>query len=162
MVLHPVKLENIPFNRLVHPPNGGRAYVVGLKNQRGGGLGAFLGHIVAMIPQFLASDVGKQLVSAGKDVIGNLKEGKDIKTALKKSGRKVVRNLTGLGRKRRSKRRKNTVVLEGLGKRKRRRSKSSKRSSKRKKTINRRPIGIVTNRIAKRKRKSSSKRRHII
>lgn len=81
----------------------------------GGGLGAFLGHIVAMIPHFLASAAGQKLISAGKDVIRDVKQGSDLKTALKKTGRKTVKDLTGLGR------RKTTIIRQdGLGERRRR------------------------------------------
>ena len=118
----------------------------------GGGLGAFLGHIVTMIPQFLASTAGKKLISAGKDVIQSMTEGSDLKTALKKTGRKTVRDLTGLGRtkqkipqQRRLSERRRQKTVSGYGQ----------------KRINRKPIGIITTRISQSKRKPTT-RRHII
>ena len=79
-------------------PFAGRQFQRG--GQRGRGLGGILATLLKMIPTFFASTVGQEVLNTGKSVVSDVIAGKSVKGALKEHGRQSVRNLTGLGRRR--------------------------------------------------------------
>lgn len=56
--------------------------------------------ILRLLPSFLASPVGSQLAKTGKDIVSDLAAGSDVKSTLKNRSREAVKNMTGIGRKR--------------------------------------------------------------
>lgn len=76
------------------------AFYQGSRHQRGAGIGTFLGKIWRVIPKFLNSVVGQSLVSGLTGVASDVVAGKSFKDAAKTRGREQVRNLVGVGRKR--------------------------------------------------------------
>lgn len=105
-------------------------------NQRGRGFGSVLTKLIRLFPVFLSSPVGKQLLNSGKDVITNIKEGDDISTSIAKTSRAKVREMTG------------------LGKRRKRGRKAVQKGGSRAKLL-----GFVKNRIVRRKKKKGGRSR---
>jgi len=77
---------------------------IGTPYQRGRGLGAFLASLGSLIPTILNSNIGKQIVETGKNVVKDMKEGDTVKDAAKKEGRALIKRLTGVGKRKRTKR----------------------------------------------------------
>lgn len=76
------------------------AFYQGRRYQRGAGIGTFLGKIWRVIPKFLNSVVGQSLVSGLTGVASDLAAGKSFKESAKMHGREQVRNLVGVGQRR--------------------------------------------------------------
>ena len=83
MTFIPITLETVHWDDLLHHRQSGKGPFIGLRRQRGGGLGAFLSTLVSMIPTFLNSSVGKELVNTGKDIVSDISSGSTIKDAAK-------------------------------------------------------------------------------
>lgn len=79
------------------------AYYQGRKYQRGGSLGSIISTIWRSIPKFLNSTVGKAVIGGLSGIASDVKEGVPLREAAKKHGRSQVRNLTGLGKKKKRK-----------------------------------------------------------
>jgi hypothetical protein len=112
-----VNLSNINWEALYKQQSGGNIRTfTGTKHLRGGGLGGILlsaiPALIKMLPSFLSSSVGKEIVNSGASIVNDLKEGVPLKEAAKTAGRKAIRNMTGIGKKR-------VGSLGGAGKRKR-------------------------------------------
>jgi hypothetical protein len=71
-------------------------------HQRGRGFAAVLSAIGHLVPAFLSSSVGKELVEAGKNVAADVAKGEKVARALKTQSRASVRRMTGLGKADRS------------------------------------------------------------
>ena len=98
----PLDLAAINWTDLFNEGQRGRGPFVGMMRQRGGmrgrGIGGILASIISMIPAFLKSTVGREILSTGKNVVSDLVEGAPPAAALKRRARQSVKNLTGLGR----------------------------------------------------------------
>lgn len=82
--------------------NGGRiSHFSGVRPLYGAGIGGILRSLFRIIPSFLSSPVGQNLVSAGANVVNDINNGASLKDSVKSQARSTVRNLTGVGRKRR-------------------------------------------------------------
>lgn len=77
------------------------SYFSGGRPQFGTGIGGILRRILSAIPSFLSSPIGKSIVSAGANVASDVREGASVGDALKTHARSTVRNLTGVGKRRR-------------------------------------------------------------
>ena len=62
----------------------------GYRPQRGAGIGGILRQIFKLVPAFAASPVGQTLISTGKSVFDDLRQGVDVKESLKKNARQAV------------------------------------------------------------------------
>lgn len=123
----PVDLNNIDWDALMTHGQQGSGPFVGMPRQRGGmrgrGIGGILASLLSMIPTFLGSTVGKEILNVGKDVISDIAHGNKVVDSIKTNGRQAVKNLTGLGIKRpigilkphklKSLKRKRSVLLNG-------------------------------------------------
>lgn len=104
-----VNMQSLNWDALFQQSGSGIPKFVGIRGMRGGqrgnGLGAILlsaiPTLVRLVPQLLGSPVGEQLINSGASVIKDLSEGTSVKDAVKKEGRKVIKNMTGIGRKKR-------------------------------------------------------------
>ena len=98
----PLDLTAINWNDLIKNGPAGRGPFVGMVCQRGGmrgrGIGGILASIISMIPAFLKSAVGKELLSTGENVVSDLLKGAPATATLTHRARQSVKNLTGLGR----------------------------------------------------------------
>jgi len=94
--------DMINWSNLLQEQTGNGMFFRGVEMQRGRGFGAIVSMLPRLIPAFLNSPVGKELISAGSNIISDVKTGSDVKTALKKRGRQSIRNLTGLGKKKKT------------------------------------------------------------
>ncbi len=68
----------------------------GLAYQRGNGLGSFFGRLfrsILPVAKKIGKSVGREALSMGANVIGDLAEGKNIKASLKNRGLKASENL---------------------------------------------------------------------
>lgn len=80
---------------------GGRiAHFHGVRPQHGAGIGGVLRSIFRLIPSFLSSPVGQNLVSAGANIVNDVNNGSSLKDSVKSHARASVRNLTGVGKRR--------------------------------------------------------------
>lgn len=102
----PIDLNTVNWEQLLQNQNGGGSFI-GTPFQRGGqrgkGLGSVLATLFRLIPSFLKSPVGLEMISSGKSVASDIIEGKSLRGAIKEHGRQSVKNLTGLGRRKRIK-----------------------------------------------------------
>lgn len=80
---------------------GGKiSHFSGIRPQNGGGIGGILRSLFRLIPSFLSSPVGQNLVSAGANIVNDMNNGSSLKDSVKSQARSTVRNLTGVGKKR--------------------------------------------------------------
>ena len=101
----PVDLTKIDYRRLLRHNVPGSGPFLGTKYQRGGnmrgaGLGGVLTAALALIPRFLSSSAGKQLVSVGKSLASEIASGNDLKSSIKTVARQKLKEFGGSGRKR--------------------------------------------------------------
>jgi len=75
----------------------------GTPYQRGRGLGALLASLGSLLPTILNSQMGKEIVETGKSVVKDVKEGETVISAAKKEGRALLKRLTGVGKRKRTK-----------------------------------------------------------
>lgn len=78
---------------------GGR--FVGVRNQRGRGIAGIVKRLRVAIPSFLDSPIGKQVTQAATSVATDVINGSSASEAFKRAGRRTIRNLTGLGSRKR-------------------------------------------------------------
>ncbi|PIC39269.1 hypothetical protein B9Z55_011011 [Caenorhabditis nigoni] len=96
----PVDLSKIDYAQLLKKSQSGNGPYVGMRYQRGGGLGGILSAALTMLPQFMNSSAGQHLMSAGKHLTSELVQGNDLKSSLKHVASRKMRELSGSGRKR--------------------------------------------------------------
>ena len=100
-----VNLQNIPWDSLIKGGQSGNGQFIGMPRQRGGmrgrGIGGILASVLSMLPTFLKSTVGQEIVSTGKNIVKDVVAGENVGKAVRKNGRQAVRNLTGLGKRKR-------------------------------------------------------------
>lgn len=97
MMLYNYATEN--WSRLV---GGGEISIWrGVRPQRGNGIGGILRRLFQALPAFLSSPLGRTVVDSGKAVVSDVMAGNDVGTSVKTNARQAVKNLTGLGRKKR-------------------------------------------------------------
>ena len=102
MAPSPVDLSKIDYGQLLRKNVPGSGHYMGMRyqrggNQRGGGLGGILGAAAGLLPKFLSSFAGQQLVSAGKDLVSELAQGNNLKASLKAMAKKKIGELSGGG-----------------------------------------------------------------
>lgn len=69
--------------------------------QRGRGIAGVVKRLRVAIPSFLESPVGKQVTEAASSVASDVISGSTASDAFKRAGRRTIRNLTGLGSRKR-------------------------------------------------------------
>ena len=84
-------------------------------NQEGEGIKEVLQE---KIPQFLSSPVGREITRSVKDFTSSVATGTPITKAIRQTGRRAVKNLIGIGRKRGEKKSGDIVQLQSPEKRK--------------------------------------------
>ena len=103
----PVDLSKVDFKRLLRKNVPGNGPFIGVRYQRGGqrgsGIGGILTSAISALPTFLNSFLGKQLTQTGSQVINDITSGESPLKSLKRRGRSVVKNVTGLGPRKRIK-----------------------------------------------------------
>lgn len=103
----PIDLSKIDFKRLIRKNVPGNGPFLGVRYQRGGqrgsGLGGILTSAISALPSFLNSFLGQQLTHSGNQVINDIASGESPISSLKKRGRAVIKNVTGLGPRKRIK-----------------------------------------------------------
>lgn len=110
-----VSMSNVNWDALYKGQSGGSElnYYKGVRHLRGNGLGSVLMSVipglVRFIPQFLGSTIGKEVINSGVSIAADVADGVSLKKAAVKAGRKSLKKLTGVGKKR---------ILSGVGKRK--------------------------------------------
>ena len=96
----PIELASLPWDALLKGQHGNGRYI-GVPRMRGGmrggGIGGVLSTIMKMVPMFLSSPIGQQLVSTGKNIVEDVKSGDNLMASAKRRGREAVREVTGLG-----------------------------------------------------------------
>lgn len=94
--------DKIDFTSLLqnNKQYGGGKFV-GFRNQRGRGLAGVVKRLRIAIPSFLESPVGKQVAQAPASVATDVMIGSTASDAFKRAGRRTIRNLTGLGSRKR-------------------------------------------------------------
>jgi len=73
----------------------------GIVAQRGAGFGSILRTLIRLIPAFISSPVGVELASAVRNVRDDVVQGENFLGSVKKHGRQAVKNMTGIGKKKR-------------------------------------------------------------
>lgn len=81
--------------------SGKISHFTGVRPQHGAGIGGVLRSLFKLIPSFLSSPVGQNLVSAGANIVNDVNNGSSLKDSVKSHARSTVRNLTGVGKRRR-------------------------------------------------------------
>ena len=98
----PLDLNAVQWATLLKNSQTGGAAFIGRLHQRGGMRGAGIGGIIAalmsMIPKFLSSSVGQEIVKTGKNVYADVKNDQPLLPSVKKHARESIRSLAGLGR----------------------------------------------------------------
>lgn len=104
----PLDLNAVNWGTLLKNNQTGGAAFIGRLHQRGGmrgaGIGGILAALMSMIPKFLTSSVGQEIVKTGQNVFADIKNNQPIIPSVKKHARESIRSLTGLGRRRGPKR----------------------------------------------------------
>lgn len=78
------------------------SHFTGVRPQYGAGIGGVLRSIFRLIPSFLSSPVGQNLVSAGANIVNDVNNGSSFRDSVKSNARSTVRNLTGVGKRRKA------------------------------------------------------------
>ena len=89
------------WTTLLQSGRGEITHYVGLRPQRGAGIGSLIRRLIKMVPSFLSSPVGSTLMKTGKDIVQDMNQGTDLGTSVKKNARSAVKNLVGVGKRRR-------------------------------------------------------------
>lgn len=147
MLINKYDPSDIPWKSLLQSGQQGAGDIRQFRlNQRGRGFGSVLAKLVRLFPTFLSSPLGRQLVSTGKGVLDNIKEGDDISTSIGKTSRSKVREMTGLGR------------------RKNRRAGKKKTANRRVQSggSNAKLLGFIKNKVVRRKRGGKGRRAFIV
>lgn len=98
-------------SHLVGEGSGRISHFQGVRPQYGTGIGGILRSLFRLVPSFLSSPIGQSLVSAGANVVNDINNGTSLKDSMKSNARSAVRNLTGVGKRRRKRR----VTQKGRG-----------------------------------------------
>lgn len=93
--------DKIDFINLLRNSNQQGGRFVGFRNQRGRGIAGVVKRLRVAIPSFLESPIGKQLTQAAASVATDVIQGSSASDAFKRAGRRTIRNLTGLGSRKR-------------------------------------------------------------
>ena len=123
----PVDLSSINWDQMIRSGGQmGNGKFVGVPHLRGGmrgaGIGGVLSTLVKLIPTFLASPVGQQLISTTQNIAKDVASGEPVLASAKKHARQAVRETTGLGKKHNPKignKRRGVTLETHLSKRKR-------------------------------------------
>ena len=75
----------------------------GVVTQRGAGFGALLKTIIRLIPAFIGSPLGTELLNAARNIKTDVSQGEPVLGSVKKHGRQVIKNMTGIGKKKKTK-----------------------------------------------------------
>ena len=93
------RYDQVDWNRLFSPQHGGSRFV-GFLYQRGGNLASLFPLAMRLIP-LASSPIGHEIIAQTKNAISDIATGADPLNALKSRGRQAIRNLTGLGPRKR-------------------------------------------------------------
>lgn len=100
-----IDITEIDFEVLLRPNQFGAGIetkFIGVHGQRGYGLSGIFQTLANAMPYFLSSPIGQAMFEGGQNIVRDVFAGENVKKTLSKHGRNVFRNLTGLGRKRKS------------------------------------------------------------
>ncbi|EGT57484.1 hypothetical protein CAEBREN_31644 [Caenorhabditis brenneri] len=102
----PVDLTKIDFKQLLRRNVSGDGNFMGMRYQRGSaqrgaGLGGVLGVAMGLLPKFMSSTAGRQLINAGKEVVQEMAQGKDVASSIKSVAKQKMKQLSGGGARRR-------------------------------------------------------------
>lgn len=93
--------DKIDFKSLITQRGSGVKFI-GSKYQRGYGIGGIVRKLRYAIPAFLKSPIGKQVIQTGISSLSDIAQGTPPTTAIKIHGRQAIKNLTGLGKRKRT------------------------------------------------------------
>lgn len=94
--------DKVDFKSLIEPnQRGGGPKYIGTKYQRGYGIAGLVRKLRYAIPSFIRSPIGKQIVETGISSISDIAQGTPPSVAIQKHGRQAIKNLTGLGKRKR-------------------------------------------------------------
>ena len=108
--------DQVDWEKLFAAQTGGSRFR-GYPYQRGGSIPGLFRAAVRIVPAFLSSPVGKELVTGALGTALDIRRGTSPLTAIKTRGREAIRKLVGVGRKGRVV--KNKVIREKKSSRKR-------------------------------------------
>ena len=99
----PLDLSSINWDQMIKSGGQmGNGNFVGMPHLRGGmrgaGIGGVLSALVKLIPTFLASPLGQQLISTTQNIAKDVASGEPVLASAKKRARQAVRETTGLGK----------------------------------------------------------------
>lgn len=101
-----IDITEIDFEVLLKPNQFGgglETKFIGVYGQRGYGLSGIFQTLANAIPYFLSSPIGQTMLESGRNIVRDIISGENVKQTLGRHGRNAVRNLTGLGKKRKHK-----------------------------------------------------------
>lgn len=87
----------------------GAGRFVGRGYQRGRGFGQFLHTLRYIIPAVLSSPVGQELVNLTRGIVEDVKSGQRLTRSFRRRARQSVRNLVGVGKRRKAVKKRKTT-----------------------------------------------------
>lgn len=90
--------DQVDWANLFAPQTGGSRFR-GYPYQRGGSIPSLFRAAVRIVPSFLNSPVGKELVTGVLGTAHDIRRGASPLTAIKTHGREVIRRLAGVGKR---------------------------------------------------------------
>ena len=90
--------DQVDWDKLFAPQTGGSRFR-GYPYQRGGSIPGLFRAAIRIVPAFLSSHVGKELVTGALGTVHDIRRGASPLTAIKTHGREAVRRLVGVGKR---------------------------------------------------------------
>ena len=93
------RYDQVDWDKMFAPQMGGSRFR-GYPYQRGGSIPGLFRAAIRIVPAFLASPLGKELLSGAVGTVNDIRSGTNPLTAIRTRGREVIRKLVGIGKKR--------------------------------------------------------------
>ena len=90
--------DQVDWDKIFAPQTGGSRFR-GYPYQRGGSIPGLFRAAIRIVPAFLGSPVGKELVTGALGTVDDIRRGASPLTAIKTHGREAVRRLAGIGKR---------------------------------------------------------------